>query len=188
MLWSAFSSCLLLLIPLIFHLTSHSRPSHTPPAALLTPQFLKKEKPKDDLAYFFSAFMSSEGHVIVLLVGHTSLKGERWWCQIVRGEGEDEKGEEEKEEEEKAEEECSCSVHLLGLRNFQSENWGVERLECKLKGQGEVNSIRVRRGSRLSGQSPLFVSDQIHLRFCNILKVSSLELMKSIHSLFCLKS
>ena len=174
MLWSAFSSCLLLLIPLIFHLTSHSRPSHTPPTALLTPLFLKKEKPKDNMAYFFSAFMSSEGHVIVLLVGHTSLKGERWWCQIVRGEG----------EEEKEEEECSCSVHLLGLRNFQSENWGVERLECKLKGQGEVNSIRVRRGSRLSGQSPLFVSDQIHLRFCNILKISSLELMKSIHSFF----
>ena len=149
--WSTtFPSLLLLLLPLIpflFFLTSQSHLSHKPPPSLLTPSFLSRENPKDDLAYFFSAFMSREGHVIVLLLGHTSLKGERWSCQIVRGE------------------ECSCSVHPLGLRNFQSESWGVQRLECKFKFKGEVNSIRLRRGSRLSGQCHpfVFVSDPIGL-------------------------
>ena len=138
---AAFSSLLLVLIPLIFFLTSHSHLSHKPPPSLLTPLLLNKVKPKNDLAYFFSAFMSSEDTVIVLLVGHTSLKGEGWWCEIVRGE------------------DCSCSLHLLGLRNYQSENWGVQRLECKFKsnGQAEVNSIRLRRESRLSGQSSPFI-------------------------------
>ena len=152
---AAFSSLplllLLLLIPLIFFITSHSHLSHKPPPSLLKPLFLHNEKPKDDLAYFFSAFLSSEGHIIVLLVGHTSLKGESWWCQIVRGE------------------ECFCSVQLMGIRNFQSQNWAVQRLECKfkLKREEEVNSIRLRR----SGQSSPFlvVSDPIF--FWGVLKL-----------------
>ena len=156
---AAFSSLplllLLLLIPLIFFITSHSHLSHKPPPSLLKPLFLHNKKPKDDLAYFFSAFMSSEGHVTVLLVGHTSLKGERWWCQIVRGE------------------ECFCSVQLMGIRNFQSQNWAVQRLECKfkLKEQGEVNSIRLRR----SGQSSPFlvVSDPIFWGFKTVYPLDS---------------
>ena len=86
--------------------------------------------------------MASEDGVIVLLVGHTSLKGERWWCQIVR------EGNILKREEEEGG--CNCSVHLLGLRNFQSDNWGVQRMECKFKGHGQVNSIRLWRESGLS--------------------------------------
>ena len=168
MQWSATFSCLLLLIPLIFYITLDRSQSifyfvyitpHSPHLsqklpALLPAVILKKVKAKDDLAYFFSAFVASEDHVIVLLVGHTSLKGERWWCQIVRGE---------EEFEGVKEEECFCSVHLLGLRNFKSHSWGVQRLECKfkLKGEGEVKSIRLRRRSKLSGHSPLFVSDLI---------------------------
>ena len=151
MLWSAFVSCIfLLLVTLIFFIAPYCRHiSQKPPA--LPSIFLKNDQHKDDLAYFFSAFLSSEGHIIVLLVGHTSLKGERWWCQIVRGE------------------ECFCSVQLMGIRNFQSQNWAVQRLECKfkLKEQGEVNSIRLRR----SGQSSPFlvVSDPIF--FWGVLKL-----------------
>ena len=164
---AAFSSLplllLLLLIPLIFFITSHSHLSHKPPPSLLKPLFLHKEKPKDDLAYFFSAFLSSEGHIIVLLVGHTSLKGESWWCQIVRGE------------------ECFCSVQLMGIRNFQSQNWAVQRLECKfkLKREEEVNSIRLRR----SGQSSPFlvVSDPI---FWGFKTVYPLDSQKRDHSGF----
>ena len=163
MLWSAAFSCVLLLIPLIFYLTPHSPHLSQKLPALLPSVILTKVKPKDDLAYFFSAFLASEELVIVLLVGHTSLNGERWWCQIVRGEGEflGVKGAE-----------CSCSVHLLGLRNFQSHNWGVQRLECKfkLRGEGEVNSIRLRRGSKLSGQSPLFCPRSNNLSYFGILK------------------
>ena len=156
MLWSATFSCILLLIPLIFYLAPHSPHLSQKLPALLPSVILTKVKPKDDLAYFFSAFLASEELVIVLLVGHTSLKGERWWCQIVRGE---------EEFVGVKEAECSCSVHLLGLRNFQSHNWGVQRLECKfkLKGEGEVNSIRLRRGSKLSGQSSLFCPRSSHL-------------------------
>jgi len=161
MQWSATFSCLLLLIPLIFYITLDRSQSifyfvyitpHSPHLsqklpALLPAVILEKVKAKDDLAYFFSAFMDSEDHVTVLLVGHTSLKGKRWWCQIVTGEGELEGAKE-----------CFCSIHLLGLRNFQSHSWGVQRLECKFKskGEGEVNSIRLRRGSKIAGQSPLF--------------------------------
>merc|ERR1711971_874802 len=154
MQWSATFSCLLLLIPLIFYITLDRSQSifyfvyitpHSPHLsqklpALLPAVILEKVKAKDDLAYFFSAFMDSEDHVTVLLVGHTSLKGKRWWCQIVTGEGELEGAKE-----------CFCSIHLLGLRNFQSHSWGVQRLECKFKskGEGEVNSIRLRRGSKI---------------------------------------
>ena len=149
MQWSATFSCLLLLIPPIFYLTPHSTHLSLKLPALLPAVIMTKVKAKDDLAYFFSAFVDSEDHVIVLLVGHTSLKGERWWCQIVTGEGELEGAKEE---------DCFCSVHQLGLRNFKSHSWGVQRLECKfkLKGEGEVNSIRLRRGSKISGQSPPF--------------------------------
>ena len=142
MLWSAFVSCIfLLLVTLIFFIAPYCRHiSQKPPA--LPSIFLKNDQHKDDLAYFFSAFMASEDGVIVLLVGHTSLKGERWWCQIVR------EGNILKREEEEGG--CTCSVHLLGLRNFQSDNWGVQRMECKFKGHGQVNSIRLWRKSRLS--------------------------------------
>ena len=155
MLWSAFVSCIfLLLVTLIFFIAPYCRHiSQKPPA--LPSIFLKNDQHKDDLAYFFSAFLSSEGHIIVLLVGHTSLKGESWWCQIVRGE------------------ECFCSVQLMGIRNFQSQNWAVQRLECKfkLKEQGEVNSIRLRR----SGQSSPFlvVSDPIFWGFKTVYPLDS---------------
>ena len=125
---------LLTLLVLIFFLCNPSqrRFSSLPPPTIPPP----KEKLKNNLAFFFSAFMSSsEKQVTVLLIGHTSLQGERWWCQLSGGEKEEEV------------EECLCSVNLLGLRNFKSDKWGVQKLECtfKSKGHRHINSIRLGR-------------------------------------------
>ena len=144
---------LLTLLVLIFFLCNPSSPPPTTPPP--------KEKLKNDLAFFFSAFMSSsEKQVTVLLIGHTSLQGERWWCQLSGGEKEEEV------------EECLCSVNLLGLRNFKSDKWGVQKLECtfKSKGHRDINSIRL--GRKVKG-------NQANIPFFFLLELNKRDVVKN---------